>query len=396
MSSTLRIAVVPPRYGEEVLGGAETALREMAEGLVARGHDVQVLTTCARDHFTWDNVLSPGPTEVNGVPVLRFPTVMSHNRAERDRLEALIMSGGVLTLEQQQRWANGLFRVPDLFHHLLDHGDVFDVLIFAPYLFWTTFACSQLMPRRSALLACLHDEPFSRLDIFRPLFTALGDVWFMSEPEAELAKDIVGSPPPRSALTGCGVRTPSHYDPEGFRQRHGIAGRFLLYAGRREGAKGWETLLEQFERATVRGRLPFSLVTCGGGRVDPPPQIADRVIDVGFLTEQEKVNAFAAADGYLQPSRLEAFSRTVMEAWLAGTPVVANGAGRVVSWHCSRSGAGLTYDDEYELQECLSFIADCPGEAAQLASAGRAYVLDNYTWDRVLDTVEGRLQWWHR
>lgn len=391
MTDKPRIAFVPPRYGPDVLGGAEAALREMAEGLLARGYPVEILTTCARNHFTWANDLPSGESMVNGITVRRFPTVKSQNRAERDRLESAILAGSELTLEQQQRWINGLFRVPELFHHLLDGGDRYQALVFAPYLFWTTFACSQVFPERSALLSCLHDEPFARLPIFRPMFTALGDVWFMSPPERDLAGEIVGSLPPRHELTGCGVMVPSSYDPEGFRRRHGIDGRFVLYAGRREGAKGWETLLEQFARATDRARLPFSLVTFGGGEVNPPASIADRVIDLGFVSDDEKGSAFAAADAYLQPSRLEAFSRTIMEAWLAGTIVIGNGGSRVVSYHCEQSGAGLLYDDEYELEECLSFVADSPAAASRIAAAGRDYVLDNYTWERVLDVVERRL-----
>src|SRR5205807_353287 len=124
---------------------------------------------------------------------------------------------------------------------------------------------------------------------------------------------------------------------------------------RRHGAKGWDQLLEAFAKASRRG-LPFQLVTLGIGNVVAPPDIADKVIDVGFLSDDERNDAFAAADAYLQPSRYEAFSRTIMEAWLAGTVVIGNGASEVVAWHCRRSGGGLTYDDDYELEECLAFV----------------------------------------
>ena len=53
--SDRRIALVPPRYGPDVVGGAELVLREVAHGLAARGWQVDVLTTCARDHYTWAN-----------------------------------------------------------------------------------------------------------------------------------------------------------------------------------------------------------------------------------------------------------------------------------------------------------------------------------------------------
>jgi glycosyltransferase involved in cell wall biosynthesis len=151
---------------------------------------------------------------------------------------------------------------------------------------------------------------------------------------------------------------------------------------------GWDDLLRAFATATVRRGLPFTLVTCGGGEVNPPAEVADRVIDVGFLPDDERDNAFAAADAYLQPSRYEAFSRTVMESWLAGTPVVANGGSAVVRYHCERSGAGLVYDDDLEFEECLAFLAAEPTAGAALAAGGRDYVLANYGWDDVLDRIE--------
>ena len=49
----MRILYVVQRYGPQVLGGSETAARLFAERLVARGHSVEVLTSCARDYVDW-------------------------------------------------------------------------------------------------------------------------------------------------------------------------------------------------------------------------------------------------------------------------------------------------------------------------------------------------------
>ena len=83
-----------------------------------------------------------------------------------------------------------------------------------------------------------------------------------------------------------------------------------------------------------------------------------------------------------------------MEAWLAGTPVVANAGSDVVAWHCRRSGAGLLYADEHELTRHLRSVADAPDRTARLAAGGRAYVLAHYRWDAVLDRVEAALEEW--
>jgi glycosyltransferase involved in cell wall biosynthesis len=393
MSPQGRIGLVPPRFGPEVVGGAEAVIASTARGLAERGHDVEILTTCARDHFTWANEYEPGTSEVDGITVRRFPTVIDTPRAERQAIHQAILAGHKIDLNMQSRWLNDDLRVPELWHHLLDHSERYRALVFAPYMFWTTFACGQVAPERTILMPCLHDEPEAYLEIFQPLFTGARGLWFLSDPERDLAARIFPLPASH-AVTGAGVHVPDSYDPERFRKRHGIEGRFVLYAGRREGGKRWEWLLDAFAAAVRREGLPFSLVTMGTGEIHPPPDIADRVIDLGFLDDSDRNDAFAAADAYVQPSAYESFSLTAMETWLAGTPLIAYGKSEVVSWHCERSGAGLTFDDEHELAQCLRFVADEPAAARAMAGKGRAYVLDSYRWPAVLDRMEATLDEW--
>ena len=59
----VKLAFVTPRYGIEVIGGAETAARMLAERLCLRaGWEVEVLTSCALDHLTWENTEPAGTT----------------------------------------------------------------------------------------------------------------------------------------------------------------------------------------------------------------------------------------------------------------------------------------------------------------------------------------------
>ncbi len=389
-----RLGFVPARYGDGVVGGAEAVLREMAHGLAARGWDVDILTTCARDHFTWANEFDPG-VEVtsDGVTLRRFRTVISTPRAERASLNAAISAGAHLRLGDQERWMNDDVRLPELFHYLVDEAASYRALVFAPYLFWPAFACGQVAPDRTILMPCLHDEPEAYLDIFHPVFSGSRGLWFLSDPERDLAEAIH----PRLTdfeVIGSGLDVPEQYDPEGFRARFGIDGPFVMYAGRREGGKNWERTLDAFARAVLNADLPLQFVTMGHGVVDPPPAIADRVIDLGYVSEQDRNDAFAAASAYIQPSGFESFSRTIMESWLAGTLVLATGAGAVNRWHCERSGAGLIYNDDDEFEECLRFVVEAPDEAAAIAAAGRDYVLEHYTWPRVLDAAEATLEAW--
>ncbi len=388
-----RLGIVPLRYGQDVVGGSEAVLRETAHGLAGRGWEVEVLTTCARDHYTWANVYRPGMSAVDGIVLRRFPAVVDTPRDQRSRLGHRVLAGERLTITEQERWINDDLRVPELFHYLLDEAAGYRALILSPYLFWPTFACSQLAPERTILMPCLHDEPFAYLDVFQPMFSGVHGMWFLTEPEHALAHRIF-TVPRHHSVTGAGIDVPGSYNPQRFRARFGVPDRFVLYAGRREGAKGWDDLLEGFGRAVARSDLPLSLVTMGVGKVAVPQQLRGRVIDLGFLAEDDRNDAFAAAEAYIQPSTLESFSRTVMEAWLAGALVIANGGSDVVRWHCERSGAGLVYDDVLELEQCLHFVASEPQAARELARPGRDYVRSTYSWDVTLDRMEASLEEW--
>jgi glycosyltransferase involved in cell wall biosynthesis len=279
-----------------------------------------------------------------------------------------------------------------MYEHLVDHADEYRAIVLAPYLFWTTFACAQIAPERTILLPCLHDEPEARLEIFKPEFEGGRGIWFQTDPEHELAGRVFDLPA-RTAVIGSGIHPPAGYDPDGFRRRHGIDGDFLFYAGRREWGKGLPDLLRNLAFANSVLAEPLPLVTCGVGEVGPVPSGA-RVVDVGFLSEAERSNAMAAASAYVQPSAMESFSRTIMEAWLAGTTVVANAASAVVRWHCERSGAGLAYRDRYEFAESLDLILRRPETGAAMAVRGREYVMGHYMWDDVLARVEHALEEW--
>ena len=389
--SDRRIALVPPRYGPDVVGGAELVLREVAHGLAARGWQVDVLTTCARDHYTWANHYPAATTHDGDVTVTRFPVVDDTTGRDRADLVRTMALGEAPTLAQQEAWMNDGLRVPGLFHALLDTAEQYRAIVVSPYLFWTTFAAGLVAPERTILRPCLHDEPEARFELFEPLVTGVAKLWLNTDPEAELLDELWPAHAPAEVI-GEGIPVPERYDPAGFRARHGLGDRrFVLYGGRREGAKNWDALLDGFVAAVRKEDLDLSLVTFGVGEVHVPPDVADRVVDLGLLTDHDKDDAFAAAAAYLQPSAMESFSRTIMEAWLAGTPVIANAASAVVSWHCNRSGAGLTYEDSSELEQCLRFIAEAPADAAALAAPGRQYVLDHYTWAATLDRMEASL-----
>lgn len=386
-----RIVFVTPRYGDAVVGGSEAVVREAAQGLAERGYEVDVLTTCALDHYTWENELPPGTTVEGSVTVRRFLTIQSRDRSRWTSIQERLLSGDRLDETEELAWINGRFRVPDLYLYLSGHAEQYAAIVFSPYLFWSTLYCAGIAPERTVLMPCLHDEPYAYLRAVAAALASCAAVWFLSEPEHQLGHRLAPLAPHHSVI-GAAVKIPESYDRAGFRKRHDLTRPYVLYAGRREGGKGWQELMVGFGIATRRHYLPFDLLTIGVGDAQAPPSLEHRIIDLGYLAPGEVPDAFAAADAFLQPSANESFSRTIMEAWLAETVVIANRQSDVVTWHCERSGGGLLYGDELELGQCLRFVAEAPEQAAQLARKGREYVLANYRWPSVLDAMERSLE----
>ncbi|HSE96490.1 MAG TPA: glycosyl transferase family 1, partial [Methylomirabilota bacterium] len=226
----MRVAFVVPRYGPDVVGGAETLVRGLAGHLAAEGTPVEVLTTCARDHLTWRNALPAGTAVEDGVTVHRFP-VQPRNEWRFGWLQQRILRGGRLSMAEQLRWAEESVQSPGLFAHLVGHRTAYDAVCFAPYLFGTTVRGAPLVPERAVLIPCLHDEPFAYLDVVRAVFASCRGFIFNAEPEAALAEKLYGIADRPAGVVGLGFDAPPPTDPVAFRRRHGLDGPILLYLG---------------------------------------------------------------------------------------------------------------------------------------------------------------------
>src|SRR5512139_1013805 len=98
----LRLAFVVQRYGMEVVGGAETLARQVAERLT-RYFTVEAITTCALEYTTWANHYPPGETTLNGVLVRRFRTDQPRH-PHFDRIYAELESNSQRTILDEIEW----------------------------------------------------------------------------------------------------------------------------------------------------------------------------------------------------------------------------------------------------------------------------------------------------
>ena len=140
----MRLLFLVQRYGTDVPGGAERCCREFARRLADRGHDVQVLTSCARSYFDWANHYPEGSEVIEGVTVHRLPVSWPrpHHRFEEanNRVIGSLLLGAPVPRYVQESWMHLMGPMtPDLEPWILEHGATFDVAIVYTYLYFTAW-----------------------------------------------------------------------------------------------------------------------------------------------------------------------------------------------------------------------------------------------------------------
>ena len=419
----MKIAFIIQRYGPEVLGGSEHLCRLVAERLAAT-HEVDVVTTCARDYVTWKNEYPEGADRVKGVTVRRFPTAATRDLGEFNRYSDWIFnnphsrSDEMSWLKQQGPWT------PALIEYLKRNHQQNDVLIFYTYLYATTVLGLEVAPQRSILVSTAHDEPAIRLEIFNEVFKEPAALCYLTESEREfvqahfierpLLEEVVGvgvdlpqqqpyprmpeRPPDDEAPSPAGGDGGADDDPQArdfsshllargavFRRRHRLYGPIVLYGGRIDPGKGCEELIQYFSEYVKEGG-DATLALMGVKLMSLPEEPFIRF--AGLLSEPERLQALEAATVVVCPSPYESLSLLALESLSVGTPILVNARSAVLVEHAIRSNGGLWYADRDEFVEALKLlIGDEPLRRA-LGRNGRDYVRRHYRWDVVLGKYE--------
>jgi glycosyltransferase involved in cell wall biosynthesis len=386
----MKLVFVTPRYGTEVIGGAETAARMLAERLCQRpGWTVEVLTSCALDHLTWENTEPAGTTTINGVTVRRFPTA-SQRMMEYFELDAkLRVSPGSASLAESREWValNGPM-CPGLVDAVADTDA--DVVACYPYLFATTVDAIAVSPVPTILHAAAHDEPALYLSAFRRSFRDIDGFVYHTHAERDLMEYAFANGARPQIVLGLGVNDPAG----GGRPGGDILGLgerpYLCYLGRVDEHKGCGMLAEYFER--YKQRNPSDLALAFVGPIsDKSPDHPDIVV-TGTVSEADKWDILAGARVMVTPSAYESFSLVLLEAWTLGVPVLVNASCAATMEHCHRSGGGLWFDSYRSFEVTVDRLVGDATLASTLGAAGRRYTARYYRWPSIIDRYTSFLE----
>jgi glycosyltransferase involved in cell wall biosynthesis len=382
----MKIAFVTPWYGPDIPGGMEAETRRTAEQMVRAGLPVEVLTTTIRDFFgDWGrNHHRAGVETIAGVTVRRFP-VLDRDKAAFDAVNWRLMQNLPISSAQERTYIEEMFRSPALYAYLADHCAE-HLFFFIPYMFATTYFGAQICPDRSFVIPCLHDESYARLSLYREVFPHVRGLIFHTGAEKALADALYPAARTQERpVLGEGVDTDWQGDAARFRHRHGVSGDFILVVGRKDAGKNTPLLLNYWRRYQADRQRPLTLVFIGPGALPAGAGAHPGVRDLGFVSQQEKYDAYAAAAFLCQPSLNESFSLVLMESWLAERPALVHGACAVTQEQVVAANAGLFFTNFPEFAGTVDWLLDHPEAAARLGRQGRRYVLDHFHWDVVID-----------
>ena len=380
-----KIAFVVPWYGENITGGAEMETRDLAHHLAGAGFDVEILTTCVQA-FTADwniNYHNAGCFFEHGLTVRRFP-VRTRDTKAFDEVNRKLIVGEKLGKGDEETFLREMINSPRLMDYIGEHREEYALFLFIPYMFGTTYYGVQRCRDRAVMIPCFHEESYAHLPSFAREFSQVAGMVFNAAPEKTLTEGLMDLSGVETVVMGIGMDTGISGDADFFREKYGIRDDYILYAGRKDAGKNVDQLLEYFARWKKRKPSDTKLVLIGGGRIGIPKSIREEVIDLGFVSAQDKYDACAGSLLLCQPSRHESFSLVIMESWLCGRPVLVSSLCDVTKNFAVESGGGLYFEDYPEFEGCVEYIRNHPAEAAAMGQCGGAYVRQHFAWDQII------------
>lgn len=241
--------------------------------------------------------------------------------------------------------------------------------------------------------------------------------WVMTRVYRSAAAIIANSRNTRSALLELGLREDRVHvvypgvDPDRFHP--GVDGRglrdallqgggdtLLLSVGRLQRRKGHDLVIAAL--AALKASMPgLRYVVAGDGeeRARLEALVAEhglqgRVVFAGAVPDSQLPQYFAACDVFLMPNRrdgadIEGFGIVYLEAAASGRPAIGGRSGGVPeAVDDGKTGLLVSGIDAAELARAIRRLASCPDDRHRFGRAGRARVLQHFTWDHAAARVK--------
>jgi phosphatidylinositol alpha-mannosyltransferase len=350
----VKIGMVCP-YVWDLPGGVQAHVRDLSETLIARGHDVSVLTPAEDDEALPAYCVGAGK-----------PVSVPYNGSV-----ARLLFGPVSAARTRRWLRRGEFDLIHV-HEPVAPSVSFVACVFTDRPIVATFHMSN--PRSRAMSAF---EP-----VFIPALEKVSARIAVSEAARRTTVEHLGGD---AILIPNGVAV-DHFEHAPLFPGH-PDGCTLAFLGRiDEPRKGLQVLLSALALLPSHVRL----LVAGPGEAPVDAALGDRVTFLGLVDEPTKAALLRSADVYVAPNTGgESFGIVLLEAMAAGAPVVASDLDafrRVLGDRLA--GSLFPVGDPVALAALLAAVLDDPARRAAMSAIGRAEVT-KYDWRTVADRITG-------
>lgn len=167
----------------------------------------------------------------------------------------------------------------------------------------------------------------------------------------------------------------------------------VFFGGRLTDQKGVDDLLKAAKiYSQSNNERPITIIAGDGALKQHLEGLArelklECVYFIGTQNHQQMVELFNIADVVVLPSIFEPLGLIAIEALACGTPVIASNVGGFAKTVNSQVGCLVEPGDYITLaKKVTTFIKN--GVKAQVGARARAYVRDNYSWDKTINRIE--------
>jgi glycosyltransferase involved in cell wall biosynthesis len=366
-------------------GGAEDHVHEVVNHLVERGHEVVVYTSDMWKEHPFERMTEPADV-VDGVPVVRKRTFQMTSAIHYPFMPGMNeMLGVPADVVHSHSFGYYHTNIAALRKRLSGTPLVITPHYHPPETMQGGFARHQLRKVYDARIA---NWVFKQADAI--LFNTHAELASMAHHIDDMDKTRVI---PNGLHTEVYRDLP---DPSAFRERRGIEGPMVLYLGRLAVNKRMELVINALP--TILEAVPDLKLVIAGPDDGVGEQwralsrslgLEDVVRFEGFLSEEDKLAAFTAADVFVLPSEWEAYGLVLMEAQACGTPcLVADRGGPREVIAPGETGLVVPYGDgEMWTSSLLDLLTD-DALLDRMGRAARERAMTVFSWPRIIDQVE--------
>tara|TARA_B100000686_G_scaffold352252_1_gene453584 strand:+ start:3829 stop:4989 length:1161 start_codon:yes stop_codon:yes gene_type:complete len=363
-------------------GGAETVVKAYSEGLLAKGHKVEVITT---DLYTETPfVKKKMPSKVGGVPVSRHSAFTVSGEAH------YVLAPGMVK--------SFLSKEADIIHthsygYFQNHaGWIREKLQSTPWVITPHFHPSWSMwggSKRRTL------RNFYDSKIGKSTMEAADLITCVSKHERDMLISEIGIEHDNIKIIYNGINWEDWKDlpdPTLFKKKYSrISDKFVLFAGRLATNKGISDLIAAMSKIDSKN---VDLVLMGadmGLGDDLEKEAKSKNVNMhrlGHVDDEIYRSALSAATLMVLPSEYEAFGIVLLEAAAAKTPVIGTRVGGIPeAMSDGQNGFLVEFNDSLKLSEKISYLLEDEKLCSEMGSKGREFS-SGFSWASIVDKIE--------